>query len=126
MLTKEQFVNAMSFFNEYNRISTSLTEALNPFFDGNGFFYVGNDRLHSKYLELLKTAMNIDPEDEYDPISMWLYDASTSIYSEPDENGICKKIGDADHVFIDVRVGDKTFHITNTSELYDYIEYCNS
>lgn len=123
MLTKKQFVDAMCFFKDYEQIQTTLTQALEPFFDGNGFLYKGNDKLYYEYLNLLKLSMNIDLTDEYDPISMWLYDASTSIYGEPDENGICKKIGEADQVFIDVKVADKVFHITNESELYDYIMY---
>lgn len=123
MLTKEQFISAMSFFDAYDDLRDSLTSALEPYFDGNGFYFKGADDLYSRYLNLLKISMDIDLDDEYDPISMWLYDASTSIYSEPDKNGICKKIGEADYVFIDVRVGDKKFHITNSSELYDYIEY---
>lgn len=123
MLTKEQFLNAMSFFHEYNNLCDSLTSALEPFFDGNGFFFKGADNLYNRYFDLLKTAMNIDLEDEYDPISMWLYDASKNIYGEPNENGICEKIGEADHCFIEIRINDKVFHIKNESELYDYIVY---
>lgn len=121
MLTKEQFLNAMSFFKEYDHISNSITQALEPFFDGNGFFYTGNNHLYTKYLNLLKNAMDIDLDDDYDPISYWLYDASTNIYGDPDENGICKKIGEADHKFIEIRINDEKIHITNESELYDYI-----
>ncbi|MBR2247590.1 MAG: hypothetical protein IJ880_11255 [Bacilli bacterium] len=122
MLTKEQFINAMGFFKDYDRIQNALTGALSPFFDGNGFLYTGNNCLNQRYLNLLKLSMNIDLEEEYDPISLWLYEASNNIYSEPDENGICKKIGEADHNFIEIQINGKKYHIKDESDLYDYIK----
>ena len=83
----------------------------------NNFSLTEFEELYYEYLNLLKLSMNIDLTDEYDPISMWLYDASTSIYGEPDENGICKKIGEADQnklkkkegKYITINIGNKDY-----------------
>lgn len=123
MLTKEQFVNAMTFFDKYEEIRDSATTAIEKFFDGNGLIFTGCDNLYLKYLKLLQLAMNLDPDDEYDPISYYLYESSTNIYSEPDSSGICKKIGEADYKFCTIRVGNKKFEIKNSEDLYDYIMY---
>lgn len=123
MLTKEEFLNAMVFFDDYNNIRDSITDSLSPYFDGNGFLFTGNDKLLEHYLYLLKKAMDLDPDDEYDPISYYLYDSSTNIYGEPDESGICKVIGHKDYKFCTIRVGGKVFEIKNAADLYDYLEY---
>ena len=123
MLTKEEFLNAMTFFDEFDRIKDSLTEIGNRFFDGNGVLYVGHDSLYEKYLNLLKRAMNLDLDDDYDPISYWLFEANDKIYGEPDKNGICKCIGKAKKKFWDTEFNGKKFHITNNASLYDYIKF---
>lgn len=123
MLTKEQFLNAMVFFDEFDDIKTSITDSLSPYFDGNGFLFTGNDKLYTRYLDLLKRAMDIPPDDEYDPISYWLYEADERIFAEPDENGICKCIGSTNYKFWDTEFDGKKFHILNNSDLYDYIKY---
>ena len=109
MLTKEQFVNAMVFFDKYDEIRESAVAAIDKFFEGNGLIFTGCDALYNKYLRLLQIAMDLDPDDEFDPICYYLYDSSPNIYSEPDENGICKKIGEADYKFCKIRVGEKEF-----------------
>ena len=124
MLTKVQFINAMNFFDKYAEIRDGITKALNPYFDGNGFYFKAADILHEKYLMLLKQAMDIDEED--DPISYYLYESSNNIYGEPDSNGVCKKIGEADYKFCRIRVGEKEFIIKNAEDLYDYIKYIKS
>ena len=124
MLSKEDFLNAMTFFDEFDHIKDELTEIGGRLFDGNGILYIGHDRLEIKYLDLLKRAMDIDLDEEYDPISYWLYEANENIYSEPDKNGICKCIGKEDFKFWDVECNGKKFRILNNSDLYDYIKYC--
>lgn len=121
MLTKEQFLNAMTFFDEFNKIQESFTKALSPFFDGNGFLFIGCDSLHYKYLDLLKTAMDLDLNDDYDPISYWLYEANNCVYDEPDENGLCKVKEVKKYKLWDVNIDNKKFRIRNNSDLYDYI-----
>ena len=123
MLTKEQFINAMQFFEKYDEIRDTAVAAVDKFFEGNGLIFTGCDVLYDKYLHLLQIAMNIDPDDEYDPITYYLYESSTNIYGEPDASGICKKIGEADYKFCKIRVGDKEFIIKNPEDLYDYIKY---
>lgn len=123
MLTKEQFINAMVFFDKYDEIRESAVAAVDKFFEGNGLIFTGFDPLYDKYLKLLQQAMDLDPDDEYDPISYYLYDSSTNIYGEPDKNGICKIIGHKDYKFCTIRVGDKEFEIKNAADLYDYLEY---
>ena len=121
MLTKKQFINAMKFFDEFDHFKDRFTKAMSSFFDGNGLLFIGCDDLHERYLELLKIAMEIDPKDQYDPITYWLYEANENIYDEPNDQGICKCIGKADKKFWDVEIGNKKLHIENTSDLYDCI-----
>ena len=65
--------------------------------------------------------MEIDPKEQYDPITYWLYEANENIYDEPDGNGICKYIGKADKKFWDAEVDGKKLHIENSADLYDLI-----
>lgn len=123
MLTRKQFVNAMEFFDKYDEIRDSAVAAVDKFFEGNGLIFTGCDPLYNKYLRLLQIAMNLDPEDEFDPITYYLYDKSKNIYGEPDNAGICEKIGEADYEFVKIQVGDKEFIIKDADSLYDYIEY---
>ena len=123
MLTKEEFLNAMVFFDEFDEIKENITNLCSSLFDGNGLLFIGNDKLHERYLNLLKISMDLDLDDYYDPISYWLYEVDERIFSEPDENGICKCIGKADKKFWDTEFNGKKFHILNNSDLYDYIEY---
>ena len=123
MLIKEQFVNAMVFFDKYDEIRDTAVEAVDKFFEGNGLIFTGCDALYDKYLRLLQVAMNLDPDDEFDPITYYLYDKSKNIYGEPNASGICEKIGEADYEFVKIRVGEKEFIIKNAEDLYDYIEY---
>lgn len=125
MLTKEQFINAMTFFEKYDEIRNNAVAAIDKFFEGNGLLFTGCDALYDKYLRLLQLAMNLDPDDEYDPITYYLYESSTNIYGEPNAAGICEKIGEADYKFVKVKVGEKEFIIKNAADLYDYIEYIN-
>lgn len=122
MLKKEDFLNAMTFFDEFNDIRENITKVCSSFFDGNGLLFIANDKLFDRYLNLLKISMNIDLDEEYDPISYWLFEVDERIFAEPDENGICKCIGKADHKFWDTTFNGKKFHITNNSDLYDYIK----
>ena len=124
MLTKEQFLSAMTFFDSYDKFQESFTTALAPFFDGNGFIFIGCDELQSKYLKLLKLAMNIDLDEEYDPISYWLYEANNCVYAEPDKNGICKVKEVKAYKLWDVVMNGKKFRIKNCSDLYEYIRFC--
>ena len=123
MLNKEQFLNAMTFFDEFDAIRDELTEIGNKFFDGNGVLYIGHDKLYDRYLDLLKEAMDIPTNEEYDPISYWLFEADERIFDKPDKNGICKCIGKAACKFWDTECNGKKFHILNTSDLYDYIKF---
>ena len=121
MLTKEQFVNAMVFFDKYEEIRDNAVAAVDKFFEGNGLIFTGCDDLYEKYLALLQDAMGLDPED--DIITYYLYDNSKNIYGKPNASGICEKIGEADYEFVKITVGDKEFIIKNAEDLYDYIEY---
>ena len=89
MLNKEQFLNAMTFFDEFDAIRDELTEIGNKFFDGNGVLYIGHDKLYDRYLDLLKEAMDIPTNEEYDPISYWLFEADERIFDKPDKNDKC-------------------------------------
>ena len=121
MLTKEQFVNAMVFFDKYEEIRDNAVAAVDKFFEGNGLIFTGCNDLYEKYLALLQDAMGLDPED--DIITYYLYDKSKNIYGKPNASGICEKIGEADYEFVKITVGDKEFIIKNAEDLYDYIEY---
>jgi hypothetical protein len=121
MLTKEQFINAMVFFDKYDEIRDAAVAAVDKFFEGNGLIFTGCDDLYEKYLALLNDAMDLEPDD--DIITYYLYDKSKNIYGEPNELGICEKIGEADYEFVKITVGDKEFIIKNAADLYDYIEY---
>lgn len=123
MLTKEEFLNAMTFFDEFDNIKDNITEVGNQFFDGNGILFIGNDRLLEKYTNLLKRAMDIPLDEDYDPITYWLYEADERIFDKPDKNGICKCIGKADKKFWDTEFDGKEFHIENNEDLYNYIKY---
>ena len=119
MLTKEQFVNAMVFFDKYEEIRDNAVAAVDKFFEGNGLIFTGCDDLYEKYLALLQDAMGLDPEDNI--ITYYLYDKSKNIYGKPNAFGICEKIGEADYEFVKITVGDKEFIIKNAEDLYDYI-----
>ena len=75
MLTKEQFISAMTFFDKYEEIQNNAVATVNQFFESNGLIFTGCDDLYNKYLDLLKLAMNIDLNDENDPISFYLYES---------------------------------------------------
>jgi len=124
MLTKEQFVNAMKFFDEEDRLRLDITAFAEKFFDGNGLLFTGFDKMCKRYITLLCQAMDLDPDDPYNLIEYWLYEVNNNIYGEPDEAGICKKIGEADHKFFTIKEGDVTYTINNVEELYDYIYHC--
>ena len=124
MLTEEQFLDAMTFFDNYDKFQESFTNALAPYFDGNGFLFIGCDELQAKYLKLLKIAMNIDPDEDYDPISYWLYEANNCVYDKPDKNGICKVKEIKSYKLWDVTMNNKSFRIKNTKDLYTYIQFC--
>ena len=119
MLTKEQFINAMVFFDKYEEIRDNALAAVDKFFEGNGLIFTGCDDLYEKYLALLQDAMGLDPED--DIVTYYLYDKSKNIYGKPNASGICEKIGEADYEFVKITVGDKVFIIKNAEDLYDYI-----
>ena len=121
MLTKEQFVNAMVFFDRYDEIRDDAVKAIDKFFEGNGLIFTGCDNLYEKYLELLHDAMDLEPDD--DIITYYLYDRSKNIYGKPNTSGICEKIGEADYEFVKINIGDKEFIIKNSEELYDYIKF---
>jgi len=124
MLTKEQFLSAMTFFDSYDNFQKSFTDALSPFFDGNGFMFIGCSDLYIKYLKLLQLAMNIDPDEEYDPISYWLYEANNCVYDEPDKDGFCKIKEIKKYKLWDVTIDGKPFRIKNNTDLYKYIKWC--
>lgn len=121
MLSKEDFISAMEFFDRYDEIRDTAVKAIEPLFDGNGLIFKGCDTLYNKYLELLNAAMDLDPED--DIITYYLYDRSNNIYGAPNASGICEKIGEADYEFVKISVGDKEFIIKNAEDLYDYLVY---
>lgn len=121
MLTKEQFVNAMIFFDKYDEIRDAAVAAVDKFFEGNGLIFTGCDSLYEKYLTLLQNAMGLEPDD--DIISYYLYDKSNNVYGKPNAAGICEKIGEVDYEFIKITCGNQEFIIKNTEDLYDYIKF---
>ena len=121
MLSKQQFINAMVFFDKYEEIRNNAVAAVDKFFEGNGLIFTGCDGLYEKYLELLQDAMDLEPGD--DIITYYLYDKSKNIYGKPNESGICEKIGEADYEFVKISIDDKEFIIKNSEDLYDYIKY---
>ena len=48
MLTKEQFINAMVFFDRYDEIRDDAVKAVDKFFEGNGLIFTGCDDLYEK------------------------------------------------------------------------------
>ena len=123
MLTKEQFIEAMKFFDDFNNLSDKVNNLVDGLFEGNGLIFTGCDNLYNRYLDLLKLAMGIDLDDENDPISFYLYESSDSVYSEPNEAGICEYIGKKDYKFCTVYMDKKRVEIKNSEDLYNYIKY---
>lgn len=121
MLSREQFIKAMEFFEVFNKQQTQIVSDMSKYFDGNGLLFTGNDDLYDRYLELLEMTMGLDHRDTDNPIQWWLYEASDNIYGEPNENGICEWIGKAPCKYWDITVDGRFFHIVNTGDLYDFI-----
>ena len=136
MLTREEFLVAMSFFDEYDQLNKKIEESTKGLFDGNGIIFIGNQNLLTIHLKTLCAAMNIEYEpkgmDGYkysNEIEHWCFECDDRIveYGEPNEQGMAlgKVVGRAPQKFWDTKAPDgKKFHITDNNSLYDYLEYC--
>lgn len=121
MLTKKQFVEAMKFFDEYEKFQDRMLNLVDSLFEGNGLIFTGSNPLYNRYLKLLQQSMNLDPDNEFDPISYYLYESDYNIYDIPDENGLCKVIGKKDYKSCVITFNNKQIEIKNAEDLYDYI-----
>lgn len=134
MLNKEQFLEAMTFFDKYESIRTNIEKSMDALFENQFINFTANDELLDIHLKLLADAMelprfNKDLEENVysNDIEYWLYEANENIYefSEPDENGksVGTFVGKEEYKFWDVDLPDKTrFRIKTNADLYDYLK----
>lgn len=124
MITKEQFIKAMEFFEIADSLQEKLSESIGQFCDYKPIFTACYP-LWDNHLVLLENAMKLNEKDN--PVTDWIYEASDRIFGEPNENGISLPTGKkADHKFLTYHINGKKITINNTSELYDFIVDINN
>lgn len=129
MISKTTFLEAMTFFDEYDKLRSTFTADLSKYFDGHGILFTGADTLFDKYLNLLVDALELEKyPNNYgfdNDLSYWLFECNDTIYApKTPDSDLLMPIGKAPCKFWDVEVNGKKFHIENNSQLYDFFEYC--
>lgn len=96
MLLKDEFKEIIESIQKQEKINDTITEALNPICEGNGFFYDGGRLYRSALIIALKAALDLKDKDI---IEWWLYE-------------------DVDKI---IYINDKAISVVSIDDFYDYL-----